>query len=296
MSTVTHVISVPLVPADAMAALKLRTILDEFCAKNPSFRVSTDLVSEIVLHSVSELQLEIAVDRLRRHHGLDLNVGAPQVRYLEVITKTIEWDYIHQRQTRGTGEYAKVKIRFEPGEAGSGFVFVNGLHHGEIPSAFIPVVEKGLRAAMDPGIVAGLPVSDVKCTLLDGGYHDVDSTEQTFEIAARACFREALPKLGPRVIEPIMYVAVLTPEDYLGEVVGDLNSRRGTVRGLEQRGEMQEVNALVPCANLFGYPSTLLSITRGTAQHMMAFSHYEQIPPYRGPDDDNFPPAIGMRA
>jgi elongation factor G len=296
MSTVSHVISVPLVSADATAALKLRTILDELCADNPSFVVSTGPVNEIVLHSVSELQLEIAVDRLRRHHGLDCNVGAPSVRYLEVITKTIEWDYTHKRQTHGAGEYAKVKIRFEPGEAGSGFVFVNRVHHGEIPSAFVPVIEKGLRAAMDTGTVAGLAVSDLKCTLVDGGYHDVDSTEQTFEIAARACFREALPKAGPRIIEPIMYVAVLTPESHLGVVVGDLNARRGAVRGLEQRGEMQEVNALVPCSNLFGYPSRLLSITRGTAQCMMAFSHYEQVPPYRGPGDDNFPPAIGMRA
>lgn len=296
MSTVTYVLSVPLVPADAMMALKLRTVIDELCAHNPLFGVSTGPVNEIVLHGVGEPQLEEAVDRLKRHHGLDFTVGAPQLRYLEIITRTIEWDYTHKRQTGGAGEYAKVRVRFEPGEPGSGFVFESAVRGGAVPAAFVPAVEKGLRAAKETGVVVGYPVIDLKCSLIDGSYHGVDSTERAFETAARACFCEALPKAGPRVIEPIMYVAHLTPEDFLGEVVGDLNSRRGIVRGLEKGGEMHEVNALVPCSNMWGYQSALMSMTRGAGQYMMTFSRYERVPSAVGPDDDTFPPAIGMRA
>jgi len=294
---IAHVISVPLVPGDATTAVKLRAILDEVCARSPTFSMSVGPVDEIVLHGVGELQFDMMIDLLKRHHGLDVQVGGPQVRYLEVITKTIEWDYTHKRQTRGAGEYAKVKIRFEPGEPGSGFVFVNRVLNGGVPSAFIPAVEKGLVAAKETGVVAGFPITDLKCTLVDGGYHDVDSNERTFEIAARACLREGLPKAGPRLLEPMMIVMVLTPQEHLGDVIGDLNGRRGQVQGMDSRGTMQEIRALVPCSSMFGYISTLRSMTRGSAQCMMAFSHYEQVPPaYRGPDDDNFPPAVGMRA
>jgi elongation factor G len=297
MTRLTHVLSVDLVPPDAMTALKLRNVIDEVCAKNPTYGVSVGPLNEIVLHGVSELQLEMAVDRLKRREGLDFKTGGLQVRYLERITTMIEWDYIYKKQSRGTGEYAKVRIRFEPGKPESGFVFENAVVGDAIPEQFIPSVEKGLGAAKETGVIAGFPVIDLKCTLIDGDYHDVDSSERTFEIAARACFREATPKASPRLIEPIMTVMVLTPEDHIGDVIGDLNSRRGVVRSLEARGEMQEISALVPCANLFGYESTLLSMTRGSAQHMMAFDHYETLPPMRGPDDgDTFPPAIGMRA
>jgi elongation factor G len=292
-----HPLSVPLLPADAMTALKLRTVVNELCAKNDCFSVSTGADGEIVLHSVGELELEMVIDSWRRRDGLDFKVGAPQVRYLERITKAVEWDYTHKKQTGGRGEYAKVRIRLEPTEPGGGFVFESAVRQGTIPEAFIPAVEKGLETAKETGTIAGFPVTDLKCTLLDGGYHDIDSSERTFEVAARACFREALPKAGPRVFEPMMIVMVLTPQDYLGEVVGDLNSRRGQVQGMEPRGPMQEIIAVVPLGNMFGSFLTLRSKTRAAVQYMMTYSHYEQVPPaYRGPDDDTFPPAVGMRA
>ena len=298
MTRLTHALSVDLVPADAMTAMKLRSVLDEVCAGNPSFGVSVGPVNEIVLFGVDELHLEMAVDRLRRQHSFDFTAGGLQVRYLERITTMIEWDYTHKKQTGGTGEYAKVRIRFEPGKPGSGFVFENAVRDGTIPAVFVPAVEGGLRAEKERGAIAGFPVIDLKCTLIDGGYHDVDSSERTFDIAARACFREATPKAHPRRIEPIMHVMVLTPEDYIGAVVGDLNSRYGVVRSMEARGEMQEITALVPCASLFGYQNSLSVMTHGSAQHMMAFDHYETMPPMCGPNDggDTFPPAIGMRA
>lgn len=297
MSTVTHVISVPLVPADATAALKLRAAIDEMCAEDPTLGVTVGAVNEIVLWAQSELQLEITVDILKRGKGLNCTVGAPQVQYCETITKTLVWDYTHKRQTGGKGEYAKVRIRFQPGEPGSGFVFENAVRGGAIPDAFIPAVEKGLTTAKEAGTIAGFPVIDIKFILLDGGYHDVDSNERTFEIAARACFREALPKAGPRLLEPMMKVEVVTPQDYLGDVIGDLNRRRGQVQGMDVRGSAQVITAVVPLSSMFGYYPTLVSVTHGTAQFIVTFSHYEQVPPaYRGPEDDNFPPAIGMRA
>jgi elongation factor G len=288
-----HPLSVPLLPADAMTALKLRTAADELCARNDCFSVSTGADGDIVLHSVGELELEMVVDSWRRRDGLDFKTGAPQIRYLERISKTIEWDYTHKKRE---GEYAKVRIRFEPGEPGSGFLFESAVRQGTIPEAFIPAVEKGLETARETGVIAAFPVVDLKCTLLDGGYHDVDSSERTFEIAARACFREALPKAGPRLFEPMMIVMVLTPSDYLGEVVGDLNSRRGQVQGMEPRGPMHEIIAVVPLSNMFGFVPTLRSKTRASVQFMMTYSHYERVPPAVGPDGDNFPPAIGMRA
>jgi elongation factor G len=294
MTTVAHVMSVSLVPADATAALKVRAAIDELRAQDPTLGVTTGPVNEIVLHGVGELHLEVAVDLLKRSYGLDFQVGAPELHYRESITKTIEWDYTHKRRT---GEYAKVRIRFQPGEPGSGFIFESTVRGGAVPGAFVAAVENGLRAAKETGVVAGFPVIDLKCTLVDGGYHDVDSNERTFDIAARACFREAMPKLGPRLLEPMMRVVVLTPQEHMGDVIGDLNSRRGQVQGMDVRGFMQEITAMVPLSSMFGYTATLMSMTRGSAQYIMAFSHYEQAPPaYRGPDDDNFPPAIGMRA
>jgi elongation factor G len=293
---VMQALSVPLVPADAMTAVELRTILADVCAKSEVFSISPGPANETVLHGVGELELELMVHHLQTRHRLDFKVGAPAVRYLERITRTIEWDYAHKKQTGGRGEYAKVKLRFEPTEPGSGFLFENAVRNGAIPEAFIPAVEKGLMTAKETGVVAGFPVTDFKCTLLDGGYHDVDSNERTFDIAARACFREALLNAGLQVLEPMMIVIVLTPEGYMGDVIGDLNSRRGQVQGMEPRGPMQEIVAVVPLANMFGYINTLRSKTCGAVQYMMTFSHYEQVPPYRGPDDDAFPPAIAMRA
>jgi elongation factor G len=297
MSTITYVISVPLqLPADAMAALTLRAALDEMCTADPTLSVAIEPGNEIVLQGFSELQMEFAIDTLKRGKGLVLQVGSPQVRYLETITKIIEWEYTHKRRTAGGGEYAKVKIRFEPGEPDSGFEFKNAMRGAAVPEAFIPAVENGLRAAKETGVIAGLPVIDLKCTLIDGGYHAVDSTERTFDIAARACFREALPKAEPRLLEPMMEVGVVTPQKYLGNVIGDLNSRHGQVTGMDGLNGMQVIIAFVPVANLFGYIYTLKHMTRGGATCTMAFSHYEQVPPAIGPDDDNFPPAVGMRA
>jgi elongation factor G len=296
MSSITYVMSVPLVPADAMAALTLRAAIDEMCAADPTLGVTVGPVNEIVLWAQSELQLEIVVDTLKRGKGLSFTCGAPQVRYCETVTKTLVWDYTHKRQTGGKGEYAKVRVRFQPGEPGSGFVFENAVRGGAIPDAFIPAVERGLTTAKEIGSIAGFPVIDIKCILLDGGYHDVDSTERTFEIAARACFREAMPKAGPRLMEPMIKVEVATPEEHLGDVVGDLNRRRGQVTGMDTQDGLQVITAFVPLSKLFGYPSTLRHMTQGGARVTMAFSHYEQVPPALGPDDDTFPPAIGMRA
>ena len=296
MPNVTYVISVPLVPADAMAALALRAALDEMCAADPTLSVAIGPVNEMILQGFSELQFDYAVDILKRVKKLTLQVGAPLVRYCESITKTVEGDYTHKRQTGGAGEYAKVKIRFQPGEPGSGFVFETAVRGGAIPDAFIPAVEKGLLAAKEIGVVAKFPVVDLKCTLVDGGYHDVDSNGQAFEIAARACFWETLPKAGPRILEPMMKVEVVTPMDCLGDVVGDLNSRRGQVQGMDERDGAEVITALAPLARLFGYVPALSHMTHGRARCTMAYSHYEQVPPAVGPGDDTFPPAIGMRA
>jgi elongation factor G len=289
MPTVTHTISVSLLPPDAETALKLRAALGEMCVEDPTLSVAIGPIGEIDLQGFSELQLDFAVDILRRSKGLVLEVGAPQVRYLETITRIIEWEYTHAMRT---GEYAKVKIRFAPGEPGSGFVFVNAVRNGAVPERFIPAVEKAL--ASTEGVAARLPLTDIRCTLIDGAFHEVDSTERTFDIAARTCLREALPKAGPWILEPVMKVTVLTPEHYLGDVIGDLMSRRGRITDMDARDGMQEITAYVPLANMFGHTYTLLSVTRGTTRSTMAFAHYEPIPP-NTPDDD-FPPAMGMRA
>jgi elongation factor G len=285
-----------MVPIDATAALTLRAAIDEMCAEDPTLGVTVGPVNEIVLWAQSELQLDMVVDILKRGKGLECAVGAPQVQYCETITKTLVWDYTHKRQTGGKGEYAKVRVRFQPGGPGSGFVFENAVRGGAIPDALIPAVERRLTTAMESGSIAGFPVIDIKCILLDGGYHDVDSTEQTFEIAARACFREAMPRAGSRLMEPMMKVEVATPEDHMGDVIGDLNRRRGQVTGMDPHDGLQVITAFVPLAKLFGYPSTLRYMTRDGARVTITFSHYEQVPPALGPDDDNFPPAIGMRA
>jgi elongation factor G len=225
--------------------------------------------------------------------GFAFEVGQPQVIYVETITKTVEWHYSHKNQSGGSGQYANVKMRFAPGAQGSGFLFVNQAG-ANVPPAFVEGVERGLTEAGRHGPIAGQPVMDVLCTLVDGAYHDIDSSADTFRIAAGACLREALPKAGPRILEPMMFMVVLTPPDYMGDVVGDLNSRRGQVNGMERLGRFQAIAALVPLANLFGYHSTLKSMTRGTATYIMEFDHYEQLPPAPGGDDD-FPTATALR-
>jgi len=274
------VIEVAVEPKSKADQEKMGVALNRLAQEDPSFRVSSDAESgQTIIKGMGELHLEIIVDRMKREFKVEANVGQPQVAYRETITKKIEWDYTHKKQTGGSGQYAKVKIRFEPGEPGSGFVFENDVVGGAVPREFIPGVEKGLTNAKETGVIAGFPVIDLKCTLIDGGYHDVDSNVMTFDIAARACYREAMPKAGPKLLEPIMKVEVVTPEEYMGDVIGDLSSRRGQVQGMDSRGNARVIAAMVPLANMFGYVSTLRSMTQGRAQYTMHFDHYEQVPP-----------------
>jgi elongation factor G len=296
MSDRVYVISVPLIPRNARAATELVAAFDTLCAADPELGLQVGPANGFIVKGQTELQLEIAVDRARRAFKVEFDIGSPQVAYRESITKKIEWDYTHKKQTGGSGQYAKVKIRFEPGAPGSGFVFENEVIGGAVPKEYIPGVEKGLTNAKETGVIAGFPVIDLKCTLVDGGYHDVDSNVMTFDIAARACFREALPKAGPRLLEPMMKVEVVTPQEYMGDVIGDLNSRRGSVQGMDSRGNAQVISAMVPLASTFGYTATLMSMTQGRAQYTMHFDHYEQVPPYVSDGDDNLPMAAALRA
>jgi elongation factor G len=258
---------------------KMGVALSRLAEEDPSFRVSTDTESgQTVIKGMGELHLEILVDRMRREFKVDANVGAPQVAYRETITRPYEVDYTHKKQTGGAGQFARVKIRFEPLEAGGGFLFENAVVGGSVPREYVPGVEKGLNSARDSGVLAGFPVIDFKTTLVDGASHDVDSSVLAFEIATRAAFREAMEKAGPVLLEPMMRVEVVTPEEYLGTVMGDLNSRRGQVRGQEQRANAMVITAMVPLANMFGYVNTLRSMTQGRATYTMHFDHYEKVP------------------
>jgi len=227
---------------------------------------------------MGELHLDIIVDRMRREFKVDANVGAPQVAYRETITRSIEHDYTHKKQTGGHGQYAKIKVRFEPLPPGSGIVFENEVKGGSVPREFVPAVEKGIVSAAESGILAGFPVIDFQALLIDGDSHDVDSSTMAFEIAARACFREGMVRAGPKLLEPVMRVEVVTPEDYMGDVIGDLNSRRGSITGMDSRGNARVIDAIVPLANMFGYVNNLRSMSQGRAQFTMHFDHYEQVP------------------
>jgi elongation factor G len=227
---------------------------------------------------MGELHLDIKVDILRRTYKVDANIGAPQVAYRETITRRSEVDYTHKKQTGGTGQFARVKIVFEPGEPGTGFVFENKIVGGNVPKEYIPGVQKGIESVKENGLLAGFPLIDFKATLIDGAFHDVDSSVLAFEIASRAAFKELRAKGGPKLLEPIMKVEVVTPEDYTGSVIGDLNSRRGHIIGQDVRGNANVVNAMVPLANMFGYVNTLRGMSQGRAQFTMQFDHYETVP------------------
>ncbi len=273
------VIEVAVEPKTKSDQEKMGVALNRLAQEDPSFRVSVDHESgQTIIKGMGELHLEIIVDRMRREFKVDANVGAPQVAYRETITKTVEQDYTHKKQTGGSGQFARVKIRFEPLPAGGGFEFENKVVGGTVPREYVPGVEKGLKAAKDTGVIAGFPLIDFKATLIDGAYHDVDSNVLTFDIAARACYREGIAKAGPKLLEPVMKVEVVTPEDYMGDVIGDLNSRRGQVAGMDSRGNARVINAMVPLANMFGYVNTLRSMSQGRAQYTMHFDHYEQVP------------------
>jgi elongation factor G len=273
------VIEVAVEPKTKSDQEKMGTALARLAAEDPSFRVTSDMESgQTVIKGMGELHLEILVDRMRREFKVDANVGAPQVAYRETITQTAEIDYTHKKQTGGSGQYARLKLVFEPLEVGSGFVFENKVVGGSVPKEYIPGVEKGLNSSKESGVIAGFPLIDFKATLIDGASHDVDSSVMAFEIASRAAFREGIPKARPRLMEPIMRVEVVTPEDYMGDIIGDLSSRRGNVAGMDQRGNARVINAMVPLANMFGYVNTLRSMSQGRAQYTMHFDHYEQVP------------------
>jgi elongation factor G len=273
------VIEVAVEPKSKADQEKMGVALNRLAQEDPSFRVSSDSESgQTVIKGMGELHLEIIVDRMKREFKVEANVGAPQVAYRETITRTIEHDYTHKKQTGGSGQFARVKIRFEPLAPGAGYEFENDVVGGSVPREYVPGVEKGLAAAKGTGPIAGFPMIDFKATLIDGAYHDVDSNVLTFDIAARACFREGILRAGPKLLEPIMRVEAVTPEDYMGDIIGDLNSRRGQVTGMDSRGNARVIQAMVPLANMFGYVNTLRSMSQGRAQYTMHFDHYEQVP------------------
>ncbi len=258
---------------------KMSVALGRLAGEDPSFRVASDRESgQTVIKGMGELHLDIIVDRMKREFNVEANVGAPQVAYRETITGTCDIDHTHKKQTGGSGQFARVKILFEPGEPGSGFAFESTVTGGNVPKEYIPAVEAGIRSASETGVIAGFPLIDFKATLHDGAFHDVDSSAMAFDIAARAAFREGVSKAGPQLLEPVMKVEVVTPEEYMGDVIGDLNGRRGQIQGLEPRGNAQVVNAKVPLGSMFGYVNDLRSMSQGRATYSMHFDCYEPVP------------------
>jgi elongation factor G len=258
---------------------KMAVALHKLAAEDPSFRVSTDAESgQTIIKGMGELHLDIKVDILKRTHKVEVAVGAPQVAYRETITRRADVDYTHKKQSGGSGQFARVKIVVEPNEKGAGYVFENEIVGGAVPKEFIPGVEKGLNSVLTSGNLIGFPVVDIKVTLVDGAYHEVDSSAIAFEIAGRMALREALGKAGPILLEPIMKVEVTSPEEYLGGVIGDLNSRRGQIIGTGSRGNAQIIDAMVPLANMFGYVNNLRSMSQGRASYTMQFDHYAPVP------------------
>ena len=273
------VIEISVEPKTKADQEKLGVALAKLASEDPSFTVSTDHESgQTILKGMGELHLDIKIDILRRTYKVDATIGEPQVAYRESLGRKVDIDYTHKKQTGGTGQFARVMITFEPGEPGSGFVFENSIVGGAVPKEYIPGVQKGLESIKDGGLLAGFPLIDFKATLTDGKYHDVDSSVLAFEIAARAAFRELKEKGAPKLLEPIMAVEVVTPEDYLGSVIGDLNGRRGMIQGQDMRGNATVVNAFVPLANMFGYVNTLRGMSQGRAAFTMQYDHYEPVP------------------
>ncbi len=273
------VIDIAVEPKSKADQEKMGLALARLAAEDPSFRVKTDEESgQTIISGMGELHLDIIVERMKREFKVEANIGAPQVAYREAITRSVEHDYTHKKQSGGSGQFARIKFRIEPNEAGAGFSFASEVVGGNVPKEYVPGVQKGVESVMGAGPVIGFPIVDVKFTLTDGAYHDVDSSVLAFEIAGRAGFKEAIEKASPKILEPIMRVEVLTPDDYVGDVIGDLNSRRGQIRGTESRGIVQVIDAMVPLANMFGYVNSLRSMSQGRAQYTMTFDHYEQVP------------------
>ncbi|WP_420546782.1 elongation factor G [Curvivirga sp.] len=273
------VIEIAVEPKSKADQEKMGQGLARLAAEDPSFRVKSDDESgQTILAGMGELHLDILVDRLKREFKVEANIGQPQVAYRETISKPARVDYTHKKQSGGSGQYARIILEFTPNEPGEGYGFTSEIVGGSVPKEYIPGVEKGLESQMDNGILAGFPVIDFSVKLVDGAYHDVDSSVMAFEIAARAAFREAMNEAGAKLLEPIMAVEVVTPEEYMGDIIGDLNSRRGQVSSMDQRGPARVVNAMVPLANMFGYVNSLRSQSQGRAQFTMQFDHYQQVP------------------
>ena len=273
------VIELSVEPKTKVDQEKMGVALNRLAAEDPSFRVTTDHESgQTIIKGMGELHLDILVDRMKREFGVEANVGAPQVAYRESLGKAVDVDYTHKKQSGGSGQFARIKFEVTPGERGSGITFEDSIKGGNIPKEYIPSVEKGMRETAETGSLIGFPIIDFSIRVYDGAYHDVDSSALAFEIAARAAMREAAQKSGIKLLEPMMKVEVITPEEYLGDVIGDLNSRRGQIQGTDTRGIAQAVDAIVPLANMFGYVNQLRSFSQGRAQYTMHFSHYEQVP------------------
>ncbi|MBV6632931.1 MAG: elongation factor G [Alphaproteobacteria bacterium] len=273
------VIEIAVEPKSKADQEKMSTALQRLAAEDPSFRVSVDHESgQTIIKGMGELHLEIIVDRMKREFKVDANIGAPQVAYRETLGKVTEVDYTHKKQSGGSGQFARIKLNFIPGERGAGYEFSSSIVGGSVPKEYIPGVEKGLASAKESGVIAGFPVVDFSVELIDGAYHEVDSSVMAFEIAAKAAFREAIAKSNPQLLEPVMKVEVVTPEEYMGDIIGDLNSRRGQVANMDQRGIARVVEAMVPLANMFGYVNNLRSMSQGRANYSMQFDHYEPVP------------------
>jgi elongation factor G len=273
------VIEIAVEPKTKADQEKMAMALQRLAAEDPSFRVETDQESgQTIMKGMGELHLDILIDRMRREFKVEANIGAPQVAYRETISKGVEHTYTHKKQTGGSGQFAEVKLVIEPTQAGEGFSFESRIVGGTVPKEYIPGVEKGIKSVMDSGPLAGFPVIDFKVALIDGKFHDVDSSVLAFEIASRMCMREGMKKAGAKLLETIMKVEVVTPEEYTGGIIGDLTSRRGQVTGQDNRGNAIAIASFVPLANMFGYINTLRSMSSGRAQFTMQFDHYEPVP------------------
>jgi elongation factor G len=273
------VIDIAIEPKTKADQEKMALGLQKLAEEDPTFRVSTDQeTGQTIISGMGELHLDIIVDRLRREFKVEANIGKPQVAYRETIQQQVEMEEKYSKQTGGRGQYAHVKMKIGPQEAGGGYEFVNSVVGGRIPREYIPSVDKGVQEALTRGVIAGFPLVDVKVELLDGSYHDVDSSTFAFETAGSICFRNAAKQASPVLLEPIMDVEVTTPEEYFGDVMGNLSSKRGQIQGSSERGTAKVINAFVPLSEMFGYATDLRSMTQGRAAYAMSFAHYEKVP------------------
>ena len=291
-----HIVETAVEPKTRADHEKMGVALNRLAAEDPSFRVTTDQESgQTIITGTDELQLQMLVERMKREFKVEANVGAPQVAYREALARPVEVDYTHKKQSGGSGQFGRVKVQVAPAERGSGVHFIDEIKGGNVPREYIPSVEKGMREAAEAGSLLGFPIIDFEIHLIDGAYHDVDSSALAFEIAGRGAMREASQKAGIKLLEPIMKVEVVTPEDHLGDVISDINSRRGHIQATDSRGNAQVVEATVPLANLFGYVKDLRLLTDGKAAASMTFERYDVVEHAGTDPDDTFPAAAALR-